>query len=392
MKMRTLVCLFFVLALSAMAGTGCGPTTPTPVGGSGTSSGGSGTPGGEPGTGFGNPPDLYVLAYKPESGTSPIIRYSEDAGSTWEGGVSPEDITLLHGVGLMADRNGLFHIMLSAESNAIDMRWGLGLGVWDTTANLQRSHPVDSAPTGAPVGDGVDRWLVAYRSADRVVVCMYDNSSRHCAISDASPAGSANTQVSGRPVIIDRGDEFLLVWLTASDPNGAIATSIGRIDEGLPDFRTPSLISGQSSTYIPGFYTLAVANTPDHYYIAALRKTSGQGQEDALLRYDIVVYQSADGLSWNELGTVAGVTRGPQTTLGLAGQPDGSLLLFWMDSHSNGTEIGARTYDGQAWTSVSGNTLKQMVGCSNCTVGSSDVVVPNLPILDFALIYSGPNN
>jgi hypothetical protein len=310
----------------------------------------------------------YFLAYA-QAGTSNIIVRHSDDGITWEDGDFPSDAigTSFRGVGAIADENGLFHVVMSDEPNAISFMWGLGPNIWDTSDNPESSHEPHSAPSGAWIDS--DHWVTAFRHEETILVSVYDHDRRDFFPTGVEPTGSLNTEVIGRPAVTQMDGKILLTWRRYGGGDVySLITSVGEIDSssGIPYFSAPQEIPLPFDTEYKGGLEADPAATHDHnqFYIAITR----EGQGSPLHGWWVVVYSSTDGVNWQYHSQIAAldVTNSddsyPHSFINIAGRSDGTLIAAAITGTPPYGEITAARYDGSTWSGLSEEEVEDMFG------------------------------
>lgn len=324
-----------------------------------------------------NQPERFFLAFA-AGGTSNVqVRYSED-GTTWQNGSfpMPSSGNLFHGVGAMADPNGVLHIVLTDRSSEIDFQWGFGPAAWDNRAVSQASHPSASAPTGAYIGDS--RWLVAFRRGDNTVaVSVYDTQARAFIIAGIEPLGLLNTNVEGRPSIVSKSGTFLLVWRRwdSSNQGFSLITALGQVQNGIPTFSSPTVVPVPSTSLFRAGIESDPDATHDHsrFYIAFVREELSTGQAGSLHGFGVEVFFSTDGQSWQSHSTTRSlrVVRSSdalsnQTFVNIAAISTGTLLMAAVRgvSSTSGVVSAVKFSNGQ-WSSLNDQQIQAMFGATN---------------------------
>lgn len=331
----------------------------------------------------------YFLAYS-EAGTSKIIvRHSLD-GVTWEDGNFPAEAmgTSFKGIGAIADKNGLFHIVVIDKPNAINFLWGGGPTIWDTSDSPQSSVNPNSAPSGIWIDK--NNWAITFKSSGKVTMFIYNEDERQFLTPGVEISGSLNSEVEGRPSIVRMNGNVLLSWRRWDNNKDyfTLVTAMGQVESNSIAFSEPKEIPLPLDTEFKAGIDTDPEVTHDHnqFYIAFTREGRGGGA-GTLHGWHVVVYSSTNGDNWNMHSKIAGLdvresSEGVElkTYINIAGRSDGTLIaaaIKGVGSSDNGVITVAKFKDG-VWTSLNEEAVKAMFGATTA--------YPK----PFALIGTGP--
>ncbi len=320
------------------------------------------------------PKEKLFLAFAEANSSNMRVRWSDDRGVTWQDGNFPAQptTTSFQGIGAAADEAGVLHIVMTDAANDINFVWGLGPAIWDNSARSQATHPPVSAPSAANIGDG--RWIVAFRRGDGTVTAsVYDTGARAFVIPDVAPPSPLNSNVDGRPAVTVMGGNIVLVWRRwAGGGLFSLITAVGQVVSGVPTFSQPSEVPLPATSA----HRAGIQSDPDvthdynQFYTAFVREEQG----GTLHGWDVVVFSSPDGTTWQEhsivvsLSVVASsdaVTR--KTFVNIAGQSDGTLMAAAVSGSPNSGGVTAAKLNpasGQ-WGGLSDQEVQNMFGSNN---------------------------
>jgi len=293
----------------------------------------------------------FVFAFMEEGSASSKtrihVRWSRDA-LNWQDGNFPAlssstSVTLdkTHGVGGAARRHdGVFQWLLFSKPSAIEMIWGLGPTIWDSSGKKLESGAMSSAPEAVDLGG--DLRLVVFQKQGRVVGKIYDHNSRSfLGLEINLDKGDLNTAVVGRPSITyHRDGKMLIVWRRWTGNKFELVRAIGEVH---PLYNLPTFPEQQIGTInLPGTGFRTIDSNPDvthnkHEFILAVNRE--QVSTGLLHGWRTLIYESADGVTWALHSETSLLEPVRDNLIDVASRSDGTMVIANLRKMSSGTVI-----------------------------------------------------
>lgn len=267
----------------------------------------------------------YMLAFT-EKGTSRIrVRWSSN-GNTWKSSKFRNEKTNL-GVGIGADSEGILRIIpWVTTSNNVKFAWGLG-GVFDQETYSVTTQTATSAPS-AVYGKKYN-WFVAFRTSGNTIALRTYNSHERKFLdrNDAPIENALNDNVGGRPALCRLKTNLIMAWERLGHIRLAVAniSSDGGLTWTSKHFLSiPDHVGNTYYSLVDGDPSLTHDNS--NFYIGFTRRTKRPPHYEGefLVRNDLTIYKSSDGISWSYFTKMQRIPNRP--IVNIAARSDGSIL------------------------------------------------------------------